>query len=392
MTRAGFRRSCWVHKWSSIVSTAFLLVICITGLPLVFKEEIADLLEGPLPYADLPAGTPNATLDRVVSISKGLYPQHIVVAVFIDDDEPKMVVTMAPSWRAFNTNRNSKHLITFDARTAKVLKQSKPLEQESPTFLGVMLNLHKDLFAGLPGELFMAVIGLLFIVAIVSGVVVYGPFMRKQDFGSVRAGRSPRLRWLDIHNLLGVVTIVWALVVGATGIMNELTIPLFKLWMKNDVRAMLAPYKGPAIFDQSELSSPQAALETVQNRLPGRRVFSVLFPGAEFGSPFHYLIWTKGSEPLTSRLFTPMLVEGKSGAASGIVTMPWYLTALQVSRPLHFGNYGGLPLKIIWSLLDLVTIVILGSGLYLWLSRRSSSSAAAEDELVESRAASEAAE
>jgi uncharacterized iron-regulated membrane protein len=66
-----------------------------------------------------------------------------------------------------------------------------------------------------------------------------------------------------------------------------------------------------------------------------------------------------------------------------------------VSRPLHFGDYGGLPLKIIWALFDLVTIVILGSGLYLWLSRRASTEEA-EQELVVSHAvtapASEAAE
>ena len=50
--------------------------------------------------------------------------------------------------------------------------------------------------------------------------------------------------------------------------------------------------------------------------------------------------------------------------------MPWYLTALELSRPLHFGDYGGLPLKIIWAVLDLITIVVLVSGLYLWLARR----------------------
>ena len=61
--------------------------------------------------------------------------------------------------------------------------------------------------------------------------------------------------------------------------------------------------------------------------------------------------------------------------------MPWYLRALEVSRPLHFGDYGGWPLKIIWALFDLVTIVVLGSGLYLWLSRRASSEEA-EQELI----------
>ena len=54
--------------------------------------------------------------------------------------------------------------------------------------------------------------------------------------------------------------------------------------------------------------------------------------------------------------------------------------------PLHFGDYGGLPLKIIWALFDLVTIVVLGSGLYLWLSRRASV-AEAKQELVVSHAA-----
>lgn len=33
-------------------------------------------------------------------------------------------------------------------------------------------------------------------------------------------------------------------------------------------------------------------------------------------------------------------------------------------------GYGGMPLKIIWAVLDVVSIVILGSGLYLWLGRR----------------------
>jgi uncharacterized iron-regulated membrane protein len=90
------------------------------------------------------------------------------------------------------------------------------------------------------------------------------------------------------------------------------------------------------------------------------------------GSPHHYLIWTKGGTPLRARLFTPVLIDARTGALTAAVQMPWYLRALEVSRPLHFGDYGGLPLKIIWALLDLVTIVVLASGLYLWLSRRRS--------------------
>ena len=73
---------------------------------------------------------------------------------------------------------------------------------------------------------------------------------------------------------------------------------------------------------------------------------------------------------MTSRLFTPALVDVETGALTISNGLPWYLRALEVSRPLHFGDYGGLPLKIIWALFDLALIVVLVSGVYLWLSRR----------------------
>ena len=69
------------------------------------------------------------------------------------------------------------------------------------------------------------------------------------------------------------------------------------------------------------------------------------------------------------RLYRPVLVDAATGAVTATPDLPWHLKALLLSQPLHFGDYGGLPLKIIWGLLDLVTIFVLGSGLYLWLAR-----------------------
>jgi uncharacterized iron-regulated membrane protein len=82
-----------VHKWTSLVCTAFLLLICVTGLPLVFSDEIDAWLE---PHA-------------------------------------------------------------------------------------------------------MGLMALLFVIALVSGAVLYTPFMRKLDFGTIRRDRSARLKWLDWH-------------------------------------------------------------------------------------------------------------------------------------------------------------------------------------------------
>ncbi len=120
----------------------------------------------------------------------------------------------------------------------------------------------------------------------------------------------------------------------------------------------------------TELASVQGAADTALKAVPGTVAGFIAFPGNAFGSPHHYIVWMRGDTPLTSRLNTPVLVDGRSGELTTVARMPWYLTALELSRPLHFGDYAGLPLKIIWALLDVITIIVLASGLYLWLARR----------------------
>jgi uncharacterized iron-regulated membrane protein len=391
MTRRALRRWFWLHKWASLICTAFLLMTCITGLPLIFRDEIGDWLDDGLPYAMVADGAPNLSLDRIAATARQMYPGQVIGTIFIDNDEPKIMVALAPSWAAYNADRNSAHWIKFDSHTGAVLKESHSFSGNGHSFLEIALSLHRNLFAGLSGEMFLALMAISFVVAIVSGVVVYAPFMRRLDFGTVRADRSPRLKWLDLHNLTGVVLMAWMMVVGITGVINELSTPLFGLWQLTNVNATLVPLRGKPVLADSELSSPQTAYDTVRANLPDMIATSVIFPGSPFGSPYHYLIWTKGKEPLTSRLFSPVLIDARSGAFVSTITMPWYLRALEVSRPLHFGDYGGLPLKIIWGLFDLTCIFILGSGLYLWLSRRPSRVPDAEAELLASRISAPAA-
>jgi uncharacterized iron-regulated membrane protein len=64
------------------------------------------------------------------------------------------------------------------------------------------------------------------------------------------------------------------------------------------------------------------------------------------------------------------LIDAETGKLTDSRDMPWYVTTLFISQPLHFGDYGGMSLKILWALLDVLTIFVLGTGVYLWLRRR----------------------
>lgn len=354
------KRWAWVHKWSSLVCTAFLLLLCVTGLPLIFHHEIDEWLEG-VELVPVAEGEPAASLDEVLAKARQRKPDYAPQFLVWDADEPReILVNMAPSAGA----KSDSYLVTVDGHTAKIL-------QEGPADEGVMFvlfKLHVDLFAGLPGKLFLGAMGLLFAVAIVSGIVLYGPFMRRLDFGEVRRGKSTRVKWLDLHNLLGVVTVAWALVVGLTGVINTCADLVIQAWQRDQLAAMVAPYRGrpaPVAF-----GSVQAALDVARSAAPGMSPAFIAFPGTFLSSEHHYAVFMRGITPLTKRLVKPVLVDAKTAKLTDTRDLPWYVTALLVSQPLHFGDYGGMPFKIVWALLDVVAIIVLGSGLYLWLARR----------------------
>ncbi|WP_244644175.1 PepSY-associated TM helix domain-containing protein [Azorhizobium oxalatiphilum] len=351
-----------VHTWTSLISTVFMLLLCLTGLPLIFHHEIDHMLGQEAEAPDLPAGTPHLSLDRI--ITNGLAPNSTeqVRYVVFDDDDANLVHLLIAATKDAPDEDN--RFATLDARTGEVLRAP----DRSLTFTGLMLRLHTDLFAGLPGMLFLGLMGLLMVVAIVSGVVLYAPFMRRLEFGTVRKGRSPRLRWLDLHNLLGIVTVCWLTVVGFTGVINTWSQLVLMVWQQDQLAEMVAPYRDMPPL--TRLGPVQPALDTAKQAVPDMHASFIAFPGTPFTSAHHYAVFMKGDTTLTSRLIRPALIDAESGKLTDSRVLPWYVTALLVSQPLHFGDYGGMPLKIIWAVLDVAAIVVLGSGLYLWIARR----------------------
>lgn len=361
-TQRALKAWTWLHKWSSLACTVFMLLLCLTGLPLIFHHEIGHLLGTEVEAPPMAAGAPRVSLDAALQRARALHPDRVVQFASHDEDSTDIwFVTMTPTPDPTDDFRS----VAVDARTGAVLAQ--PRFDEG--FMWVMFKLHVDLFAGLAGKLFLGFMGLLLLIAIVSGVVLYAPFMRKLAFGEVRRERSPRVKWLDLHNLLGIVTLVWAFVVGATGMINTWADLVIKYWQHDQLGALLAPYQGRPLVPAAERAPVQRAYEAALAQAPGRQLSFIAFPGTAFSSPHHVTFFLRGDTPLTSRLLQPVLVDARTAQVTAAPELPWYLTALLVSQPLHFGDYAGMPMKILWALLDIATMVVLGSGLYLWLKR-----------------------
>jgi uncharacterized iron-regulated membrane protein len=358
----GLKGWSWVHRWSSLVCTGFMLLLCITGLPLIFHHELDHLLGDAIEAPAMANEHPRASLDRVLAAARARYPARVVqFASQPDDDDTLWFVTLAPTPEPTEDFKS----IAVDARTGEVLGEP-PV---GAGFVNLMFRLHVDLFAGQPGKLFLGFMGMLLLAALVSGTVLYAPFMRRLSFGEVRRDRSARAKWLDRHNLLGIATLVWTLVVGATGVINTWADQLIKVWQADQLASLLAPYEGRPLVPEAERGPVQRSLEAARGHAPGMKLAFVAFPGSSFSSPHHHTFFLRGETPLTARLLKPVLVDAESSEVTAAPELPWYFSGLLLSQPLHFGDYGGLPMKLLWATLDIATIAVLGSGLYLWIAR-----------------------
>ena len=360
LSQKAVRRWYLVHKWTSLVCTLFLLTLCVTGLPLIFHHEIEALTDGP-DASNSVQGEGAAPLDAIVADARQRAPRDVVGFLFWDPDKPLIGVVSTPKL----SSQDDLTIHYYDTRTGAYVP--KPPHDEG--IMAFLLELHKSLLMGLPGTLFLGLIGLTFVVAIISGVVVYAPFMRKLSFGTVRKDRSRRVRWLDTHNMVGIVTLGWVTVVGLTGLILTLTTPIALIWQMDELSEIAAPYHGKP--PPARLVSLDKAVAAARAAAPDGHLSSISWPGTMFSTPYHYMIAFNGNSPITKRLIQPAFVDAASGQLTDFRDMPWYVKGLFVSVPLHFGDYGGLPLKIIWALLDIAAIAVLWTGLRLWLGRRS---------------------
>lgn len=348
------------HKWTSLICTVFLLYLCITGLPLIFHEEIEHLLQDD--KEAVAKSHAKLSLDTLAHIAESKYPGDKVRFVFWDENQKNKVLFDVVD-RPDAPFEKSKYLV-LNEYTGEVLGAPR-----TDGIMNVILKLHTDMFLGIPGKLFLGIMGILFMISIVSGIVLYGPIMKKYDFGMVRKNRSKRLKWLDTHNLLGIAITAWMLVVGFTGVINTLSDVIIGLWQQGQLAEMTAPYKNQKPIS-GQLSSLDAAKQSAETTITDMKIALIAFPGTIFAGKHHYAVFMRGNTELTSKLLKPVLIDAETGAVTDSRDMPWYVNALFISEPLHFGNYGGMVLKIIWVIFDVFTILVLITGLYLWIARR----------------------
>ncbi len=342
------------------------LILCLTGTVLIFHEEIDHLL-GHEPEAHDTVPEWQQPLATAIDHVHKTQPDRRVLSTSFDPiDHPGLqLLVTAP---ADATNYDNSILEFVDLATGDFVGASDPAK----TLTGFLLELHAQWFLGPIGELIGALIALLVLISLISGMVIYAPYVKRIAFGAIRFGRSARLVQLDLHLVIGAIVLGWSFVVTLTGFMLGFATLALGIWQMSELGPMRAEVAAlepvdarfpPISIDQAYATASDAAPD-------GWQVISMIYPGTEFSTPRHYTILTAGTEGIEKRIFGVVIIDAKTGDIAAMPELPGYLKAIYFSEPLHFGDYGGMPLKILWTLCTWLTLFITANGAWLWWDKR----------------------
>lgn len=349
-----FRKFYTWHRWLGYFLSAHLILLFLSGIILVFRAELSPLR--PLPSK---TSTP-LTLGDIAALSQEQNPNDRLLALSVNDDDPMLVT--ARMGQDGSTRFSGSKRILFDRRSGRV---EAPKEKNS--ILDTILVFHREFLLGFYGKLYVGVIGILFVLSLLSGLLVYGP-TTKLEFGAIRRGFSKSLTWIDAHKFLGATCVLWLLLVGTTGVLLSFSGQLLRLYQYSTLKTLEARYAAPV--EESVPTSIDQAEKAIRARGVEGEIAFISFPGSEFSTAAHFIFvidkpssWTR-KEPIIA------LVNAQNGGVDEILGLPWYLQATVLAEPLHFGNYGGLTLKIFWSLLGTLGLGLVASSLMIVVKKR----------------------
>lgn len=348
------------HRWISAICALFFLLLCLTGLPLIFSGDIYRWNEvderpsfGELSYQELWSGA-TAGLARIASEM----PERDVDAISTDTERGVLLYSL--TWQ--EENGTARRARVAYAPVQDELVPWRGTHVKSPalaSFMGTMHNLHLKMSMGRSGMIFLTVMCFLSFLSIVGGILLYPFFMRQRLFGGTRGGMSAG-NFFDWHNFLGMITAVWAGLMTLSGVAIAAYIIGHGSY-RADVEAAL-----PVDIHNQEPIAYEEMISYAADHFPTQRL--LYLANVREDEPAVMTLTDEG-HPSMFRGQEVYLIRTEEGLTHITQPMPRWLTLCDSLRTLHLYNHDTMPLKLIWAVLDILTIVVIVSGFAGWFQR-----------------------
>lgn len=369
MNKSFLKKLTEAHSWVGLVISGLLFVVFFAGSISLFRAEINQW--SLQPHFSLPTQTP-LPLSKIME-----------KAVEGENFDPKEHLTLVlpskhnPYYEAFIDVHHEEGQEDYVGVLIDPVTGEKIANHDDFNLAEFIYDLHIDL--NIPaGKYVIGFVALFFFFALVSGIFIHA---RKlvSNFFQYRNGEHKRSQLLDMHNVVGVMSLPFTIMYAISGLIFNLVIIYqiaFALVLyKGDQQALLddAGYMAvtPVWVDKSWTSPNIDELyqQTINKYEITPRVARVYNYGDE-SAVLHFFGAEKSS--LTNSYEVTYHLKDNSILFTKDEENPNTLVkGLYVISKLHFGDFAGIDLRILYFILGIGVCGLIVTGNLLWIEKRS---------------------
>lgn len=266
----------------------------------------------------------------------------------------------------------------------KAAQNNTSLDHVSGELSAFLNSLHYSLGLGMNGMYFMGFISVLYGLALVSGVILHLPRLKK-DLFAVRPGRNLKRFWMDAHNVIGLFSLPFHLIFAITGaffclslimvmVFNMLTFDgkLFEV-----VPRVTGATNEVAAAGRASPTMPAAELLRIAREQGGERFTpnAIRFQRygdanavAEVRGDSTRALGNGGAVGIHAAANEPNAGQVIANQTPG--ARDTNHTVFSAMYALHFGTYGDLAVRFVYLLAGLAGAFLFYSGNLLWIETR----------------------
>ncbi|BAI95211.1 hypothetical protein Sj15T_30990 [Sphingobium sp. TA15] len=351
------KRALSAHAAIGLLAGALLYIVSLSGTLAVFYQEFQRIEQPRAPeMASIDPQAVQRGIEAVLAREKGKpLATHLYVHLPVEG-LPRTVIT---------TDTQAVHI----DRTGKIAGKEEIAWSDFLAQLHYMLNI-----PGLFGFILVGILGVMMLTLSLSGVIAHPRIFR--DAFRLRARDKGGLGLADWHNRMSVWTLPFILAISLTGALigtADLTAyGIGATGYKGDMEAVYASIFGPeGKPDTKAAPAPNiaAALDYMAAHYPGRRLTYVTLHDPLTAGQHVQIVGTFERRLVFGEYYN-FDAAGRVIGRAGISDGPAGRQMAASNYNLHFGNFGGLPVKMAYFILGMALTAICATGTYIWLGKR----------------------
>ncbi|WP_321324474.1 PepSY-associated TM helix domain-containing protein [uncultured Parasphingorhabdus sp.] len=351
------KKSLSAHAVIGLIAGALLYIVSLTGTVAVFYQELQRVEQPNAP--EMASITPEAVQRGVEAVlaSEAGQPSTTHLYVHLPDKElPRTAVTT-------------------DTQAVYLAQDGSISGPEEIAWSDFVVKLHYTLnLPVLVGITIVGILGVMMLALAVSGVVAHPRIFR--DAFRLRARNDSGVGLADWHNRLSVWTLPFSVAIALTGALIGLaSITAYAVAAddyQGDVEAVYGPIfgeEGEADLRPAPVPDVAAALEHMAEAYPELNLtYAILHDPMTKGQ--HIQIVGEHDRRLIFGEYYAFSADGTFEHTAGLADGDWGQQAAASTYQLHFGTFGGLPVKLAYLLFGAALTAICATGTYIWLGKR----------------------